>query len=373
MEQKRILILTASIGSGHDEVAKTIGHKLLEKDQQIQIKIIDFMQILHPSISKLIISSYLKMIGLFPSWYHYLYQWTMKINSNNKVKDIISYRYQKKLLQVLDEFKPCLIVFTNPFPLSIAISLKKKGMLKAKTATIITDYTAHSVWMDGLVDYYFVGSHQLKKDLIREGIHEDRIIITGIPVHYKFMQKVDQIQIANQYQIELTIPTLLIMGGGLGLGPIEEVINIIQEVNMPLQILVVTGRNEELKKILTEKIYNKKHLIKIFGYVDNVNELMDVSDLLISKAGGLTMTEAMNKELPVLIVNPIPGQEEVNASFFSKIGTAIWLQQLQDIKLVIQELLYNNPLKLKEMKDKCKEYKRPRAVEIICKVIYAEL
>lgn len=361
--------MTASIGSGHDQAAETIKRSIMGVRENYEVEVIDFMNILHPTISQFIISTYLKMIDLFPSAYHFIYHITKRLSAQSKVSDLITYRYQKKIIKLLTSKKTDMIVFTNPFPTVLISSLKKKGKISTPCATIITDYTAHPVWLDDSIDMYFVGCQELKLDLINRGVIPSKIIVSGIPIHEKFDLPLDKSKIINEQEIKPMLPTLLVMGGGLGIGPIKEMLDIINEISSPLQLLVVAGKNQQLKRELEAKEYRSEHKVKIYGFCNNIHELMEISDLLISKSGGLTMTEAISKGLPTIIVDPIPGQEIVNAMHFSEIGAARLIEERGDLKGSIMELIFLSPEKLKEMRQISLAMAKPEAATNISKNI----
>lgn len=367
MKKRKALILTASIGSGHDQAAETIAAKLKSMDGKIEIRMFDFMSILNPSISLLIKNSYLKMLDVAPNWYNLLYHQAMKMNTQGKVKNILVYRYEKKLLGLINQEKPDTIIFTNPFPSLVVSGLKKKGKVNINTATIITDYNAHRVWLNDTVDDYFVGCDDLKLNLISMGIKANRIAVTGIPIHDKFFLPLDKSTIIQELKLDSNIPIILVMGGGLGLGPIDEIISHLDQINRPLQVLVVAGKNKELLRALEQKKNKYHHPIKLFGYCENVHELMEISSLLVSKAGGITMTEAIQKELPALITQPIPGQEVANAEYLSYIGTAKYMHNLRELTATVENLLFNCPQEYLKMKEQCQIHKKADASAIIAR------
>lgn len=373
MNKSRIVMMTASVGCGHDQAAEAIRQQLLVQQEHMQVEIIDFMNILHPSISQFIKNTYLKVIDMFPFWYHLLYKSTEKLNQKSKVKDLISHQYKKKIISLLNHSKPDLILFTNPFPSAMISYLKKRGKINTKTATVITDYTAHGVWLDPTIDCYFVGSEELREQLIERGIQKSKVFATGIPVSEKFNFVINKKHVISNLGLSSEIPTILIMGGGLGFGPIEEILDNLEQINQPMQLLVVAGKNQQLKDILEKRKLHSKHIMKVFGFCTNMHELMECSHLLISKPGGLTMTEAVNKRLPVLIFDPIPGQEVMNAQYLSKAGTAVFIKNLSDLQREVIRLLYDKPEEREKMIECCNRIRKPNATREITKHIMAQL
>lgn len=369
----KIMIMTASVGCGHDQAAKVIKKHLLDKHDNIDIEIVDFIDIFPSTIGSLIKTTYLKMIDMVPSWYSLLYQATMRLNQQSKVTSIFSHKYKKKIQTIIEASNPDLILFTNPFPSTLVSHLKRKNKINIYTASIITDYTAHSVWLDPTIDSYFVGSNILKQEMIDRGIEDSKIHVTGIPIEGKFNTPVNREEKMVELGLEVDIPTVLIMGGGLGLGSIEEVLKTTDKINKPLQLIVVAGKNQSLKEELQNRVYNPKHNVKILGFCDNVHELMECSHLLVSKAGGLTMTEAVTKELPVLVYDPIPGQEVKNAQYFSDIGAAMYLKDLNELRDAIEELLYEKPQKREKMVKCCSVIRKPYAAENVSKFIFKKI
>lgn len=369
----KIMIMTASVGCGHDRVAKVIEKQLLDKHENIEIKIVDFIDIFPPTMGQFIKGAYLKMVDKAPNWYNLLYKLTAKSGQKNKVSSIFTYKYKKKICALIRTFNPHMVLFTNPFPLILVSQLKRKNKIHTYTASIITDYTAHSVWLDSTVNSYFVGSNILKKEMMDRGINTFKIHVTGIPIDEKFNIPVNREEKMAELELDVNLPTVLIMGGGLGLGPIEEILETTDKIDRPLQLIVVAGKNESLKYELENRMYNQKHNVKVFGFCSNIHELMECSHLLISKAGGLTMAEAVAKKLPILVFDPIPGQEVKNAQYFSNIGAAMYLKNLEEVKNAIDELLYKRPKKRQEMIGCCSMICKPYAAEEVSEFILEEI
>ncbi|MBN4074349.1 glycosyltransferase [bacterium AH-315-E09] len=371
--KKKLMIMSASIGFGHDKAAETIKSKIEEKDMNIQVEIIDFMDIIQPSISKLIKRSYLKMIHTLPSWYSLIYSATKNIKYQNKAIDIANYHMNKKIVELLRKSKPDMILFVNPLPSSIIPSLMKKGRIAIRKATLITDYAMHKGWLNDEIDCYFVGRKELEEGILRASTNKPDIHITGIPVEDKFMMTVSKKDIAWKYELNVETPTILVMGGGLGLGSIKKTIMMIDEIDSPMQTIVLAGRNEKLQKVLSEIEFRDDHAVRILGFCDNVHELMSIADVLISKSGGLTMTEATCKKLPVLIIDPIPGQEVINAKYFDRLGTAKYVDDIKDLKLEIINLIFVNPKRREKMAKMCEEVMQPEAANEISEIIITQI
>ena len=369
MSNKKIIIMTASIGHGHNKVALATKESLIKENKNLDIKIVDFIKVIESLFDQLILSAYFKIIDTFPSWYHYIYSITSKMSKDGKVKDLFAHRYKKKVLNIVEDFRPDAIIFTNPFILTIVGYLKKIGKIDTYTSAIITDYSAHNIWLNPYINKYFVASEELRKELIDKGIFAEKIIVSGIPIDKKFFEECSREQIINKLDMKENLPTLLVMGGGLGVGAIEEVLDNINLIKESLQIIVVTGTNRALKQKIESKLEKYRHKIRVLGFVDNIHELMNCSDLLISKSGGVTVTEAITKKVPMLIVDPIPGQELENADYLTKAGLGILVNDISEVRDYIQELLFDNSNLYKEIKLNLNSINKINSNEIIAKTI----
>lgn len=369
----KIMIMTASVGCGHDQAAKVVKNQLLDQYDNVDIEIIDFIDLFPSPLGNIIRSTYLKMIDMVPSWYNLLYQGTARFNQPTKVTSLFAHKYKKKIQGIIESSNPDMILFTNPFPSILVSNLKRKNKIRTYTASIITDYTAHSVWLDPTIDSYFVGSNVLKQEMVDRGIEPSKIRVTGIPIEKKFNKVVNREEKLKELGLDMDLPTILIMGGGLGLGSIEGILETTDKVCRPLQLIVVAGKNKSLKEELENRAYHPKHKVKVLGFCNNIHELMECSHLLVSKAGGLTMTEAVTRKLPVLVYDPIPGQEVKNAQYFSDIGAAMYLKDLDEVRHAIEELLYENPEKREKMVKCCSLIRKPNATEDVARFIFNEL
>ena len=263
-------------------------------------------------------------------------------------------------VRLLKKFQPDIVICTHPFP-EAAASLWKflhaKATRKFLLTTVLTDYSLHEIWIYSEVDIYFVATEEMKNELAAQSRPNQQIYATGIPINLNFME--------NDNRLQNKKFTILIMGGGLGLGSIEETLQDLENISTELKIIVVTGQNEKLLSRL--KNFNSKHETKIFGNVDNVAELMKSANLLITKPGALTMTEAFACGLPMILHAPIPGPEAKNADFAVKNGAAFSVGN-KKISTVLKSLLEVSEI-LDEMKLCAKKISKPDAALKICKII----
>jgi processive 1,2-diacylglycerol beta-glucosyltransferase len=219
-----------------------------------------------------------------------------------------------------------------------------------------TDHTDHSCWIYPSTDQYIVGSCIVRDSLINLGVGEGRIAVTGIPIRQQFLQSIQREEIFRKYNLDPHLPTVLVMGGGCGLiGDGRSTIKEFEELPQNIQFIIVCGRNEKLQMKLKDKLQNSKHHIHLTGYIHNVHELMAISDLMVTKPGGVSTFEAIAMELPMLLYKPIPGQEEDNAKFLVQSGVAIQAMKERDLIDHISKLLSNAEL-LQQMRENAKNF-----------------
>ena len=353
----KILILSASIGSGHTKAAEAI-----EKILNCEVETIDFMSREISSLNWLTKKIYLAALKFIPDLYDRIYKFVGARQSGIFARLLTSCTMYFPFVKLLKKFNPDAIICTHPFP-EAAASLWK--FLHAKTAgkfllaAVLTDYSLHEIWIYSEVDIYFVATEEMKNELAEHCRPNQEIFSAGIPIGKEF--KSDEKIFSEQM-------TILIMGGGLGLGAIEETLTDLENISEILKIFVVAGQNEKLLSRL--KNLKSRHEIKIFGYVENVCELMKNSDLLITKPGALTMTEAFALGLPMILHAPIPGPEAKNAEYAIQNGAAISADK--KISEVVEDFL-ENPEKLSDMRLNAKKLSKVNAAAEIARIIHEKI
>lgn len=382
----KILIFYASYGGGHLNAAKSINDYIISNYPNYNVELIDCMKYVNKTIEKLTTAAYREMAKKAPWAWGKIYSDSQKgplahlSSRSNKIMAI-------KLLRLLREKQPDVIISTHPFGSQMCSYLKRKNKITAKIATIMTDFSPHDQWLVGhkFTDYFFVANDKMKNYLISKGITENKISVTGIPISNRFLKTYNKKEILDTYNLSEDKFTVLFFGGGeFGLGKTKtaEIFeSFVQEsLKEKIQIIAIAGKNPKMKASFKE-IVSKYSVnttttnttditnnVKILEFTNQVPELMSISDLVVTKPGGLTTSESLASHLPMLIINPIPGQEEENAEFLEDKGIAIWLRKNDDSKLIIENLLADNQ-KLNLMKENTKLLARPHSTETICKMI----
>ena len=283
-----------------------------------------------------------------------------------------------KLLKLLREKKPDLIISTHPFGSQMCSYLKRKNKISSKIATIMTDFAPHDQWLVGheFTDYYFVAHNKMKNYLISKGIDENKIFATGIPISEAFNKNYDKKEIFAKYNLDENKFTILFFGGGeFGLGKTKTVHifeNFVKEtINNTIQIIAISGKNPKMKEAFKNivTINNAQNNIKIIEFSNEIPKLMYISDLVVTKPGGLTTSESLASNLPMVIINPIPGQEEENAEFLEETGIAVWIKK-EDNSIEIIENLLSNKEKLAQMKENTKILAKQNSTQDICNILF---
>ena len=355
-EKDKYLILSATFGEGHKQVANAISEAVEYLLADAEPITIDIMEWIHPYLYPISHYIYKRGIKKFPQVYSFLYKKTRVKNSFSVTLNSVFLSGMQTMLKIIREIKPKVVVSTYPFAAGIISKLKEQGLIDIPAVTIITDYTDHSYWIYPYTDQYVVGSPQVRDRLIALGVEEDKIKHTGIPVRKRFLEVLPKGLLLEKYRINPNIFTILIMGGGDGFfGKGLSAFRALESISIPTQIFIVCGKNKKLKKQLEWEFNDSKHDVRILGYCENVHELMAISDLMISKPGGVTTSEAMVMDLPLLIYHSLPGQEEDNAEYLYRSGIAFVAKSEKELIGQIENLVRDSA-PLKWMQQRIKKY-----------------
>lgn len=369
-----ILIFYASYGGGHLNAAKSIYEYMSNNYKNNYIELIDCMKYVNKTVEKLTTAAYRETAKKAPWVWGRIYSDSQKgplahlSTRSNKILAI-------KLLKLLREKKPDLIISTHPFSSQMCTYLKRKGKITAKIATIMTDFAPHDQWLVGhnFTDYFFVANDKMKDYLISTNVSEKKVFVTGIPLSNRFLQKYNRKEILNNFQLKDGKRNILFFGGGeFGLGKSRtfEIFDKLIKTSQDIQIIAIAGKNKKMKLKFQEIVEEHKAnmRVKVLSFTNQIPELMSISDLVITKPGGMTTTESLASGLPMVIINPIPGQEEENAEFLESKGVGIWLKKQDNISDVFHDL-FSNPDKLNNMKNNTLLIGNPYSTRDICNIL----
>ncbi len=318
MRKKRVLLLSEGFGTGHTQAAYALAIGLRQLSQHIQTRVIELGTFLNPVIGPLVVGAYRRTVAKQPKLVGKLYRSNYDKSLNRMAQFTLHRLFYNQLSDVIRQLKPDCIVCTHPIPNAVVSRLKRLG-LNVPLFTLITDYDAHGTWTNPEVNMYLVGSSTVRSKLISRGIPPSQIEVTGIPVHPNFWRPHDRADILKEFDLK-DMPTVLIMGGGWGLLYGEHLVEYMTNYADRVQLILCMGSNEKAReKLLSDPRFQHPN-IKVMGFTKEISKLMDISDLLVTKPGGMTCTEGMAKGMPMLFYEPIPGQEEENAEYFINHG-----------------------------------------------------
>ncbi|TDF96323.1 MGDG synthase family glycosyltransferase [Paenibacillus piri] len=318
MRKKRVLLLSEGFGAGHTQAAHalSVGLRLLSPD--IQTRVLELGSFLHPTLAPWIFTAYRKTVTTQPKLYGLMYRSQYKKSLNRFTQLALHRIFYAQTAEIINQLRPDTIVCTHPFPNAVISRLKRAG-LNVPLCTVITDYDAHGTWLSSEVNKYLVSTSDVRDKLLNRGIHSNAIEVTGIPVHPNFWEQHNREELRARFGLQ-NMPTVLVMGGGWGLVNNEEVLQYFTEWRDKIQLIICMGSNEKaLSALSDDKRFQHKN-IRLLGFTTEIDKLMDVSDLLITKPGGMTCTEGLAKGIPMLFYKPIPGQEEENLQYFTQHG-----------------------------------------------------
>jgi processive 1,2-diacylglycerol beta-glucosyltransferase len=363
--KKKILLISAPIGSGHIRSAEALAQAMQAKYKNADPVICNVFDFFSPAIGKIILNSYLKILGFFPEVYKKMYGLGNESAWILKLRECLSSYLSKRMQKFILNHDPALVVCTHATPAGLVAYLKKEGKLKAPIAAVITDYVVHRLWVYDEFDHYFVATAEMARYLEEKGIAANKIAVTGIPVTPEFSQPVMKAEVCAKTGLDPNKPILLIMGGGAGLLPMGKIIGSLSNTDLfaalDLQIIAVAGKNQLLYEEVAALAKKIPHTLKCFAYADNVHELMAIADILISKPGGMTCAEALSRELPLFIYRPLPGQEEANTRYLTKEGAAYLVNSHAQLFAALAQIFAKDPDKLAEMRTKAQNLSRPEA------------
>ena len=303
-----------------------------------------------------------------PELWDYLYDNPHVVKSLEKIKQSVHRANSPKLKKLFENFNPDLVVCTQAFPCGMVADYKKTYGVNLPLVAVLTDYIPHSYWVYDQVNYYITPSEDVSLRLEKKGVEASRIKALGIPFDHKFNQKFNRLEILERLKLDAHKPVILIMGGGQGLGPIKTIVKSLEQASADIQELIVAGTNKKLYTCLKRKIKHYKKDIRLFGFINNIHELMQIANLIISKPGGVTTAEVLSQSLPMVIVKPIPGQEVNNTNFLTQKGAAIKIDEPKDVFRVIDELLADK-VKIQQLQIAAQGIAKPNASMDIAKLL----
>ena len=360
----KILVLSASVGAGHLRAAEAVELALRELAPEDHVQNVDVLTLTNGMFRKLYGSAYLDLVNRMPHVLGYFYDYLDRPITSQKKSDALRRLAQRmnlgKFLKFLRGTPWDVVVNTHFLPAEMIAGLKTKGEFPAPHLTVTTDFETHRLWSNEPCDHYFTATLEGACYLEHWKVPPGRSTVTGIPIHPRFSKRSSRDECRAKHGIGSDRPVVLQLAGGFGVGPIEQILDSLCKIEQPLELIVVTGRNKEIKETLEKKKLPERQRVKILGFTTEMDELMTAADLIVTKPGGLTTSEALACGAAIVVVNPIPGQESRNSDFLLEHGAAIKVNNMATLHLKVGDVLAN-PERLKTLRANAASLGKPRA------------
>jgi len=351
----KILILSAATGGGHLRASHAIETYIMENSSGNEVAVVDALKSINSVLDKTVCDGYHFLATKTPKVFGQLYRKTNEESLLSNLVTRFSSVFSQKLIPLIKEQNPDVIISTHPFATEMVSHLKGKGIVTAPLICLMTDYGPHRAWIADHVDAYIVSNEDMIPEMQAMGVKTERIYPFGIPVGDVFFTKGDKPALLKKFEMDTVLPTILIMAGSFGVTNIMNIYKEIIKLSTEFQIIVITGRNQKLYEAFTSVIEHSPKKTKLVYFTDEVENYMHASDLIITKPGGLTVSEALACSIPLAVFDAIPGQEEDNANFLLTHDMAVKLEKDIDPGETIQTLLEDSK-RLEEMRNSCENF-----------------
>ena len=371
-----ILLFYASYGSGHLSAATAIEQYIRENYPDAKTLKIDCVEYINKSINKISTSAYKSIILKTPKLWGQVY----KLLKNDTILDITQFSNRfmaKKIFTLFEDFEPDLVISCHPLGGQITSFLKSHKKTNCKLATVMTDFASHKQWLIGkdYTDYFFVSNIEMKTSLISEGIYPNKIYVSGIPISPNFYKNYDKENIYKSLNIAKNKKNIIFFGGrSLGLSSSSNIqailTSLLQATDESHQIIIISGKNQKLYNDFQKTINNTYHKseIKLIDFTTKLPELLPITSFVITKPGGLTITECISTNVPIILINPIPGQEKENAQYIADNKMGIWIKTNKPTSEYFQEI-FNDTKLIEEIKENQKKYSHINSTKNICEIL----
>jgi len=365
----RVLLLYMAAATGHRQAAEAVRQVLKKFYPDVEIRRENLFRYGNSLIRCLMEDIYNAIIKLTPWLWNFI--WDSK-EIYWLTYGLTNFLYRLNYLQLYKRvflpFDPQVVICTHSIACALSSVIKRVRKVNYLLAAVPTDFCIHPYWLYENVDIYFLPHQELKKKLIEKGIDSEKIKITGIPISLDFSKSHNRKELEKKWELEENLFTILLMGGGQGVGSLREIVLSLDSSHLPIQLLVVTGANRRLKRKF-QRIQSRVSLpLKVLGYTRQVDELMEVSDLLISKPGGLTTAEALAKELPLAIVDSLAGQERRNKELLLEKEIAFELNSREAMISLVRNFIENS-FNSENWRKKVRKLARPGAAQEIAQTV----
>lgn len=360
------------MGFGHTAAARAIA-RALEFEVGRPVEVLDSYRFTAAPIAQILTKGYVGFLHLFPQLYRRVRRPAEWLVNGGPFRRLVGRYAAANLLRYLRGRIPDAVVCTHPFACGLMTQFKAAYAPRLRITAVLTDFAAHPFWLDPLIDRYVVAHHAMKSYLVEHGVGDLAVDVSGIPIDERFGDVVTPMR-AREIRQELALPlnryVVMLMGGGLGVGPLAKVLDELAKLRLPLFVVIVTGRNKRYKAYLEYHSRTLSIPVKVVGFIENVHEYMHVSDLLMTKPGGLSCAEVLAAQIPTILTTPLPGPEESNAEYLQSQGAALYARSLHEVsELVVTALM--NPAARARLAQGMRGIARPKAAGMIASRVLA--
>ncbi len=360
----RVLILSASYGSGHNAVARALEASLQAAGAETRI-VDHFRDLVHPAFDRWSRRLYAAILRRVPAVWGFGYWVGDRLSPSSGLVFGMGSLGTPRLLSLLERERPDLIVSTHPTPAGALSDLRRRGVTRIPHALVYSDFAVHRQWIPPLVDLHCVPAEGVRADLIARGVAPDRVLASGLPVRAEFEQPTDPTSARRALGLDLERPVVLAMAGAFGwTGDLPAATGVLRDLPVPLQALIVAGHDGALRARLKESVRGAGRRVRVLGYTDEMRQLMAAADLLVTKAGGVSLAEAIACDLPVVCFGSLPGHERRNERFIVEAGAALRARSALELGAAVRRTL-TEPGLLTDLAKRMREIRRPGAARVI--------
>jgi processive 1,2-diacylglycerol beta-glucosyltransferase len=363
-----ILFLSACVGEGHTAAAQAVSSVLLERMPEARCEVVDSYRYASNVFHRVASNGYIGIVKMLPQLYKFAYDQAERATKISAFKTWLHRYTALNLRQFVSQLQPDVVACTHAFPCGVMAEYKREFSDAPAVVGIVTDFVVHPFWIHRNIDRYSVATSAMRQTLVSRGVSPSRVVVTGIPIDPRFAAETSRRRARQIIGISPDVTTLLLMGGGLGIGPLENALLAIDKLATPVQTVIVVGKNPSLERRLREVAQRLHHRVKIVGFIQNVYDYMRAADVLVSKPGGLTSSEALVTGLPIIMLRPLPGQEERNTRYLEERGVGIRVERSRELTRALERLL-NSTTMLGNMQRNARSLAHPDAAASVAAMI----
>ncbi len=369
---RRIAILTLSVGSGHVRAAEMIQRAISDGEEDVDIRTLDAVEMGEAWFRLVYVKPYWWMLKSAPSLWRALFERRHQKQHGSTAPPWVFRHGCGRVLKEMKEYSPQLVIATEIAAAETAALGRREGRFNAPVLAVLTDFQAEPPWVQREIDFYCVASEEARVQLVGWGVSPNRILMSGIPIDPTFALNYDRSEVRRSLGLAEDRPVVLVMGGGMGPAPLDQIVQSLELCGRPLQVVAVAGLDSAMQERVSRLRGRIAVDLHVFGWSDKIPELMAASDLLVTKPGGLTIAESMAMGLPLLLTHPIPGPEELHQRYLAGHGIAVVANNLLEIPRLAGRLLSNEEER-KEMSRRARDFSRPDAAYSVAQVARAML